>query len=225
MSDRTFPEIIIPAVDPAYRHRLAFRITCGDCGTEAFFPVVSSGGHRRPPIAAEQHFQHAGWVVGSSHRKDRCPKHAFSKKEKPMPSKLAAAIEAAGPAEPPKAEPPREMTREDRRIIMERLDEVYAKESYKTPWTDAGVAKDLGVPRQWVVDVRDQFFGPEGSNPLFEEFAARLDKVGPDVVSIGDKAKSLFDQVYQLRQQVEDITKEFGDLKRIGGRIERELGR
>lgn len=127
--------------------------------------------------------------------------------------------------EPPKAEPPREMTRQDRRIIMEKLDEVYGENSYKTPWTDAAVAKDLGCPRAWVTELRDQCFGPEGSNPLFAEFGDRLEKVSPQVVAIVDKTKNLFDQIYQLRQQVEDIDKEMADLKRIGGRIERELGR
>lgn len=218
MTGRTFPEVSVPE---GSRRRQAFRIICGDCGTEAFFPVLSGSGNRRPSIAAEQHFQHEGWVVGSSHRKDRCPRHAHSKKEKPMPAHAPDAPRV----EPPKAEPPREMTRQDRRIIMEKLDEVYGENSYKTPWTDAAVAKDLGCPRAWVTELRDQCFGPEGSNPLFAEFGDRLEKVSPQVVAIVDKTKNLFDQIYQLRQQVEDIDKEMADLKRIGGRIERELGR
>lgn len=217
MTGRTFPEQGIP--DGPRGRRQAFRITCSACGTEAFFPILSNG-MRRPHIAAQQHFQHEGWVVGSSHRKDRCPKCVLAKKEKPMPKSV--------PVEAPvalKADPPREMTRADRRIIMEKLDEVYGDQCYKTPWTDAALAKDLGTPRAWISEVRDQCFGPEGSNPLFDEFESRLEAVAPKVVSIVDKAKNLFDQVYQLRQQTEDVAKEMADLKRIGGRIEREIGR
>lgn len=217
MSNRDFPECTIPGGKTGTR---AMKITCGECGTHGHFLHINNG-IRKPPIAAVQHFQREGWLVGSSHRKDRCPKHAHVKKEKPVmtgviPLKTDAVL---------KADPPREMSRADRRIITEKLDEVYGADCYKVPWTDAGVAKDLGVPRQWVVDVRDAMFGPEGGNPLLDEFQARLDKVAPDVVALGDKAKNLFDQIYLLRQQADDITKEMGDLKRIGGRIEKELGR
>ncbi len=49
-------------------------------------------------------------------------------------------------------EPPAELTRENRRIILAKLEEVYVDEKtgYSPGWTDAKLALDLGVPRAWV---------------------------------------------------------------------------
>ena len=71
-----------------------------------------------------------------------------------------------------KAEPPRTMSREDRRIVFEKLNGVYLdeKRGYDTGWSDHKVAIDLGVPRAWVEQVREEMFGPVNSNPEIQEF-------------------------------------------------------
>ena len=63
---------------------------------------------------------------------------------------------------PMKADAPRTMSRDDRRIIFGKLETCWSdeKKTYDQGWTDERVAKDLGVPRAWVSTVRDENFGP-----------------------------------------------------------------
>lgn len=65
-------------------------------------------------------------------------------------------------------QPPRKSTLDERKIINSKLMDVYGDASYSRGWSDERVAKDLGVPRAWVAEVRDAFFGPD----LDEEAAA-----------------------------------------------------
>lgn len=60
------------------------------------------------------------------------------------------------------AEPPRDLNKEDRRLIFAKIDEVYLDKSYSKDWTDKKVAIDLGVPVAWVARIREENFGPEG---------------------------------------------------------------
>lgn len=58
--------------------------------------------------------------------------------------------------------PPRALTRDDRRIIFAKLEDCYIDEKagYAAGWNDERVAKELGVPRAWIEEVREQNFGP-----------------------------------------------------------------
>jgi hypothetical protein len=69
-----------------------------------------------------------------------------------------------------KADKPREMTREDRQRIHAAIGEHYLDDGYSPPWTDKLKAEELKVPVAWVAEIRDQFYGPEGSNPLYEKY-------------------------------------------------------
>lgn len=64
-----------------------------------------------------------------------------------------------------KAEPPRAMTRDERRLIWAKLEEVYLDErsGFTAGWTDERVAVDLGVPRAWISTIREENFGPDHS--------------------------------------------------------------
>lgn len=65
-------------------------------------------------------------------------------------------------------EPTQELTRENRRIILAKLEDIYVDEKtgYSPGWTDAKVANDLGVPRAWVKTLRADNFGPEGNEDI-----------------------------------------------------------
>lgn len=202
---RLFDEVTIPYGDSQTK---AMKITCG-CGAVGYFPH-ERGPSRKPPIAAAQHFQNKGWQVGSVPKKDVCPQCLRKPKRKEGTTMATH--------KPVAAEPPREMTREDRRIINDKLDSVYSKDAYKAPWTDSAVAKDLGVPRDWVAQVRDQFFGPAGSNPLFDEYLTQRDSLKLEFATITAEQKSLADRFVSLCGKVDE-------LERIGKRIEREIGR
>ena len=63
----------------------------------------------------------------------------------------------------PAIEAHRSMTRDERRIIFQKIDDVYVGEKvgYSAGWSDARIATDLGVPRVWVSKIRDENFGPD----------------------------------------------------------------
>lgn len=53
---------------------------------------------------------------------------------------------------------PRTPTREEKRAIMDKLNEVY-DDGYSGSWSDRKVAEGLNVPTAWVVEIRSEFFG------------------------------------------------------------------
>ncbi|TCR01082.1 hypothetical protein [Neorhizobium sp. JUb45] len=216
MTDRTFPEESISVEGNPLK---AMKISCAHCGAVAYHPF-QTGHKRRPPVAAQQYFQNKGWSVGSSARKDFCPLHARPAQRKATKNMTNA---VANPA--PMAEPPRECTREDRRIIMEKLDEVYGKDAYKTPWTDTAVAKDLGVPRDWVTKTRDEFFGPAGSNPLFDEYAEKQVQVTAAMEEVSDLVKKADAAASASREAFNALVPKVDELRSLARRIEREIGR
>lgn len=231
---RTFPEV--PIVRGEVR-AMAMQITCAHCGAVEFY-AFQNGVKRKPPIAARQAFQGRGWSVGSGPRKDFCPLHAApaSRREKDMSGSILPKSSVAGPSPvaicrvgaemtQPKAEPPRQMTREDRQIIHAKLSDVYDKGSYLTPWTDARVASDLGVPRAWVSEIRDLMFGPENSNPAFDEFLTRVSDLKMAIARLDENEKAIADALAVARRQREKLLAEAEELRLLQKRIEKELGR
>lgn len=202
---RLFDEVTIPYGDG--NQTQAMQITCA-CGAKAYFPHMT-GNSRRPPSMAVKHFQNKGWHVGSVPKKDVCK--GCQRKPKRKEGTTMATTK-------PVAEAPRDMTREDRRIINDKLDSVYSKDAYQAPWTDSAVAKDLGVPRDWVAQVRDQFFGPAGSNPLFDDYLAQRDALKLEYATVSAEQKALGERFVMICGKIDEID-------RIGKRIEREIGR
>ena len=207
MSERAFP---YENIDREGQRYSAMRIECSKCESKSYY--VQTGTGRKPPIAAEQYFRRHGWRIGNGPRADVCPE---CQKRKPE----LKVVKMEQP-QAPKVEPPREMGREDRRIITDKLDEVYDDKagSYKAPWTDAAVGRDLGVPRAWVSEVREQFFGPEGGNPEFDAF---IEQAAPIIAEMKNMANSLRVQ----SERFKELEPRISELERMGRRIERELGR
>jgi hypothetical protein len=160
------------------------------------------------------------WIVGSVHRKDQCP--ACAARRKPRKEKTMELTVAATGSQ---AEPPRVCSREDRRIIMDKLEEVYGKDSYKSPWTDNGVAKDLGVPRDWVSKLREEFFGPAGSNPMFEEYLATCAKIDHGLEAATSAYAVTLKNVEACEKAISELRDEVSKIRMLGKRIEREIGK
>jgi len=93
-------------------------------------------------------------------------------------SRDVAIIEPVVPSPGASQRPPREITREERRLIIGKLEEVYIdeKRGYSGGWHDERVAKEMGVPRAWVAMLRDENFGPQiaDNNPEVQALAERL---------------------------------------------------
>lgn len=245
---RTFTEEVIAVGDSGGRV-LAMKIVCAECGSVAYF-AHQTGKSRKPPVAAQQSFQNKGWVVGSGPRKDFCPLHAAPASRKGQ----TAMKHESMPAPAAKAEPPRASTIEDRRVINMKLTEVYADGGYATPWTDQKVADDLGVPRAWVTEIREQMYGPEGSNPLLddyltaqaaftaeckaladgrvdlvrtaEEVDTRIRGLHADVVDqVKAACRKVADLAADIRRRGDELDGKARDILALGKRVEREIGR
>ncbi|MER2535509.1 MAG: hypothetical protein ABTQ31_10150 [Rhizobiaceae bacterium] len=190
-------------------------IECHRCGVTARFK--HSGMKRKPAEAIEQYFRNHGWRVGSVPRGDVCPD--CQTREKPP-------LAAAAPDDTVVAEPPRTMEREERRIVFAHIDQHYLpdRSGYAAPWTDARIAKDLGVPRAWVTEIRDQMFGPEGSNPDIEQFRADLSAAKAEFKDIRDQAATAAHAHNALDQRLGEALGRLDALGALARRIEKDIG-
>ena len=155
-------------------------VRCGYCpDTMQSIPVNSFASAKTSSDDLEKSFicrklEALGWLIGRNKNQHRCPecykkiKFAAVRKSQDkikMTTEAPKVISLTGNAPAP-VMPTREMTRDDRRIIFEKLQEVYVNETvgYSPGWTDHKVATDLGVPRTWVSKIRDENFGEELTN-------------------------------------------------------------
>lgn len=164
MADRMFPIVSRPYGE---KRRPALVITCGHpgCKNEEVMVVSSNGAPNRSFVTRS--FANKGWKVGKKPDDDRCPQHARGSGK----TEEKTDMQKTTPPEQTKAEPPRVMSRDERRIIFAEINDVYAGPSgYEAPWSDTKVAAALDVPVAWVTEVRTEFFGDACSNPELEEF-------------------------------------------------------
>jgi predicted transcriptional regulator len=95
----------------------------------------------------------------------------------------------------------KEMSKADRRIIFNKIEDVYGDETigYKGDWSDDRVAEDLGVSVEWVALIRDENFGPARNQALAlaetrkagEEVMAMIEKINATKASIEELSKAL----------------------------------
>lgn len=165
----------------------ALRITCSRCGRQDEF--IQTSERRLPNHAAAQKFRNIGWSVGSTARKDICPD--CQQRKEPMKA------EEVKPVAPLRADPPREMGKDDRRIVFAKIDEVYVGEEkgYDTGWSDERVSADLGVPRAWVAAIREEFFGPAANVGELEEVIRQIDEIAAQMQRLQAKATEISEAV------------------------------
>ena len=218
--------------------RWGYSIECADCGKEGFYATRDQV--RNDPIHASDYFRKSGWWVGKGPRADKC-KQCLEKrvnpKPAPTPSKSASqVVPIKGAAETP----PRQMSRDDRRIVFAKIDEVYLGEGngYSREWTDEAVAKDLSVPRAWVTSVREEMFGPaisaEDPQRLLHDIAmidkqakACMSSIEMEQMALRETQvayeshvamlEKTIKEVMNVSAHVEDLRKRAGQLERIAG--------
>lgn len=175
------------------------KITCSKCGKTDFF--FKPGGSVNPAYLEKEFKRLGWIVGGSSRTdicpEDAAKLRGGSKvvpitpivelpkiaeevvKEEPVINVSAPAVEVTTEVKPTGIEAivskpvPTELGMTERRIILAKLNEVYEDEvtGYREDWTDAKVATDLGVPVEWIAELRDQNFGPE-TNAFMRKAAA-----------------------------------------------------
>lgn len=171
---RTFRKV--PRREGGGHPTMRYRLECSVCREGESLGHTNIGEERAADVVP-QTFARRGWTVGKTPDRDICPACTRAGRPShvptgavpmanPNPSPLRAVPSGMSPASTPdkvKAEPPREMTRDERRIINAKLDEVYVDEAhgYSIGWNDDRVAADLGIARAWVAKMRDENFGPD----------------------------------------------------------------
>lgn len=189
-------------------------ITCASCGAAA--ETGRSGGKaggRLPPQAVARFFNHKGWHVGAKPRQDRCPDCLNPKrKDETELGKDAQIITINAPQPGASERPPREATREDRRLIFAKLEEVYIDErqGYSTGWNDQRVAQDMAVPRAWVEEIRDQNFGPQKADqsPEVVALTASINSFETDLELHGEAVRTAIRRAAQLTQEAGELVKQ-----------------
>lgn len=224
MSARTFPVDRIGTTDTG-NAALGYRIRC-TCGAVGFYPL-KRGVKRRTPESIPQHFRSYGWQVGTTDRKDRCPecqKRAATTSEETA-TMTTTQKGTAATVVPLKADPPPEMSRADRQIVFAKISDHYAGDGYCAGWTDKRLADDLNVPVAWVRDVRDQFFGAEGSNPLLDDFLKERAEFDRQYQGVIEMRKRHVEEGAALRRRFDDLDAKARDLSALAKRVEKEIGR
>ncbi len=178
-------------------YRMIAAIKCRECGAEDTMGI-KGGAALMASAAISKKFSQRGWDIGPNEQWDICPSCIAKKKQEKPALKIVPRIEEKNSLVV-KPEPPRVMGREDRRIIFEKLNGVYLdeKRGYEAGWSDNKVALDLGIPRAWVEQVRDEMFGPINSNPEISDFLKAVKEL--------QELKAQVASLSTLRDQLENI--------------------
>jgi hypothetical protein len=232
-ADREYPPHII-RIDgkPVCVKRL--RCASDGCGFEA--EVIDRTRTGMAPDVVEKNFKRKGWEVGVNEKHDFCPacveQRRLERRARRAPQATALKlVSTQGESMPQVAvtvDAPRKMGFDDRRIILAKLQDVYLNETsgYQSPWTDAKVATDLGVPQAWVEELREQNFGPAADN---QEIRAMLDRVeinAKEAKNLLHEAKAvraegaaLVERINSLNARAVDIGKNLDGLLTLADRI------
>jgi hypothetical protein len=187
-----------------------YLITCSECGeTDTVQPNGRAG--TMPPQIIQQKFRQKGWNVGSTHRKDLCPEcngakevkaYTVDKNLRVEPKDIQRPTNVIQITKEPAVATPMQISRDDRRIILAKLNEVYLDETtgYRPGWSDNRVADDLGVMSTWVSQLRLENFGDLGVSALDAQ--------------IREEAAKIRDALQELELQVMEV------LQTMQGRME-----
>lgn len=202
--------------------------SCCKCRRVFFInSTAAATGRTLPDTVIAKKFAAKGWSLGSSKKKDTCPDCVAARrgakivvKKEPKLAKDPAIIDVIPAVNGASEMPPREMTREDRRIIFSKLEDTYVDEStgYSPGWNDIRVAEDLNCPRKWVETIREENFGPQRTEQSADvvEFNRKLaevttilndlaDQVGKSEAAFGRLLDQAHGQITQLRAEIKKI--------------------
>jgi hypothetical protein len=159
-------------------------------------------GKMAPPEVVRKKFIDLGWWIGTRHEKgDVCPDCVKLERSNNMLSTKKIGVPALA------AVPPRTMTREIRRLIFMKLNEIYLSEEagYGKGWTDKRVAEDMDYPAAWIVTVREENFGPLRDNEDLRALREDMAKLERDRVVLDDSVKAIVANQTKLNARIDDL--------------------
>jgi hypothetical protein len=230
-----FDHVHLPTEDNKRVRGIVARCGTYGCGAGVAMPVntQNNGGGQDDEVEwrfIARKLEAKGWSVGrrkQDHRCPRCQRNAKLVSPKPAAGPVAVAPKKEDPMNSTTIKPPprtpaglltppeREMSRDDRRIIFAKLEEVYVdgKVGYADGWSDAEVAKHLGVPRSWVRVIRDENFGEEITSENTRAKIAECLKLIGDIKKLApsiDEAKKLVGLADKMEKDIAAIAKAMG---------------
>ena len=126
--------------------------------------------------------------------------------------------EAVAKVSEPATEIKKEMSKADRRIIFNKIEDVYLEEAtgYKSDWNDQKVADDLGVSVDWVSSIREENFGPAGNQAAVlaetREMGVKITASIAELKALGNHIKELSDAFNSKYSHLEQAAKDFAEL-------------
>jgi len=132
----------------------------------------------------------------------------------------AAIVAARHPEKVTKAAVPevetRKMEVDERRVVFTKLNDVWAggDMGYAAPWTDAAVAKDLGVPLAWVVEVRSLMFGEIRDNQDIRDILDKITQTRQDITDNLLVAVGMTKQMAEMATQAKELHNKIKELQR-----------
>lgn len=218
--------------------RRVHRVTCKECGTTDDISANTFSGSRANEDLLNV-WRRRGWDIGNRPHKDVCPACASAARKMkrrarqasdnetitqptaeiiPMPQPIAPETTAA--------EAPTEPSREDKRVIFTKLNEVYQDETtgYTAGWTDKKVAEDLGVPLAWVASIREDNFGPERSNEEIKAALAEVREWRGKVEGVQDAANAIEAEIATVRGAIDGLNKTLAGLEDRRARLVQTVG-
>lgn len=202
MGDRVMAYFERTTVPNGGKPTRGFKIQCGHCGFNGAVPLNSSLSSENEAKIIQRKFEEIGWKIGKIQTQHRCPRCFSAIKN--------AAIVKSQRKENQVTQPqtqPREMQKEDKRLIFAKIHEVYGDNSYLDNWTDAKVAIDLGVPRAWVKQVREADFGAEGGNEEIKASIEEAKKILADCKKVGEMFAPLLGRAEKIEKTMIEIEK------------------
>lgn len=199
MSERLF-RVISDRNDGIFRQGV--KVYCSECGASGWKSANEGAGI--PPEVIFKYFKQKGWELSLHEGRDICPACVQTKREsRRMNIKLVKGNETM------KADPPRELTREHRRIIYAKLNEVYIDEKtgYAGGWSDQRVATDLGCPVDWVRKEREEHFGSLAVNEDIQRFLKEALGTLEEAKKITGEAKLYTETAMQMGKQAQTTHK------------------
>jgi hypothetical protein len=213
MAKREFKRVSVEAGD---KFRPGYRVNCSKCGT-AGEVVCSTQGGGLPPEMLRKKFTEKGWAIADNPLRDTCPKCLSAAKDQPKQDERPKVVPIAFAKA---AEKPQEMTREDRRIIFAKLNEVYLDEmrGYEKGWSDSRVADELGTPLAWVREIREENFGAEGLSEDARKAMAQAEEFAKALDALETRAKAFFKELDEMRARFGPIERSVRDVRKaVGG--------
>lgn len=243
-NDRDFFPVRFHAVEGSPRRNRMRFLRCSDSVCNREEEISDNGRTELPTDVVRKKFMQRGWEVGKDRSHDLCPvcvENWRLARRKPKEVELKI-VTTPPPATPSTPKPilqsiadalPREMDRDERRVIFAAVEERWAPggdSGYVTPWTDQSIAQHLGVPVSWVAEVRSQFFGEVRDNQEIRELLDRATKAAVEASqkvaeadALQKQAMGLFQKANALNASVKELKTTVEGMIAIATRIERSL--